>query len=313
MTASPRLGFTYLTEGQDVPETSVNEIAAYLESGSGHFIFKDRDLATPPGSPANGDCYLVAAAATGAWTGHTGDIAYYLNTAWIFIEVVEGYTAWVNDEDVFIGYDGAAWNDLAGGGGGGSSAFEATATVPVASAFANVISGPTFSDSSIGMTYTTPTPGGTQFYMARYTGSFSSNFTMTIRARPTSFVNASAYNCCLVLRNSTNGRYVIFGDYQASTQMLVQNWTNDTTFSANVLGPTTIPVPMIPWKRIVVSGGNISFEISANGQDWHAVTTSTVAGFLTASGGGSLDQIGVGGLSVSSAAGSAIFQSFTVA
>lgn len=113
MTASPRLGFTYLTSGQAVPETSVNEIAAYLESGSGHFIFKDRDLSTPPGSPANGDCYLVAATGSGAWTGHTGDIAYYLNTAWVFVEVIEGYTAWVNDENVFIGYDGAAWNILA--------------------------------------------------------------------------------------------------------------------------------------------------------------------------------------------------------
>lgn len=113
MTASPRLGFTYLTAGQATPETSVNEIAAYLESGSGHFIFKDRDLATPPGSPANGDCYLVASSPTGAWTGHTGDIAYYLNTAWVFVEVIEGYTAWVNDENLFIGYDGAAWNTLA--------------------------------------------------------------------------------------------------------------------------------------------------------------------------------------------------------
>jgi hypothetical protein len=27
--------------------------------------------------------------------------------------VIEGYTAWVNDENVFIGYDGAAWNVLA--------------------------------------------------------------------------------------------------------------------------------------------------------------------------------------------------------
>lgn len=113
MTASPRLGFTYLTSGQATPETAVNEIGAYLESGSGHFIFKDRDLATPPGSPANGDCYLVATSPTGAWTGRAGYIAYYLNTAWVFVTVIEGYTAWINDENVFIGYDGAAWSTLA--------------------------------------------------------------------------------------------------------------------------------------------------------------------------------------------------------
>ena len=29
----------------------------------------DKDLTTPPGSPAEGDCYIVAATGTGAWTG----------------------------------------------------------------------------------------------------------------------------------------------------------------------------------------------------------------------------------------------------
>ena len=36
---------------------------------------KDRDLATPPASPTDGDRYIVAAAATGAWAGKTGQIA----------------------------------------------------------------------------------------------------------------------------------------------------------------------------------------------------------------------------------------------
>jgi hypothetical protein len=52
MPASPRLGFTYLVVGQALPETAVNEIASYLEAAAGHFIFKSRAVATPPGSPA---------------------------------------------------------------------------------------------------------------------------------------------------------------------------------------------------------------------------------------------------------------------
>jgi hypothetical protein len=113
MPTSPRLGFTYLVVGQALPETAVNEISAYLEAAAGHFIFKDRDLAAPPGSPANLDCYLVAASPTGAWTGHAGQVAICLNTAWIFVVPIEGITAWVNDENVFLGYDGAAWAVLA--------------------------------------------------------------------------------------------------------------------------------------------------------------------------------------------------------
>jgi hypothetical protein len=109
---TPRLGAPELATSQANKEETVNEQIRYLEAGAGHFIFKDRDLATPPGSPADGDCYLVAGSPTGAWTGHAGDIAFYLNTAWVFIEVIEGFTAWVNDENVLVGYDGSSWTTL---------------------------------------------------------------------------------------------------------------------------------------------------------------------------------------------------------
>jgi hypothetical protein len=109
---TPRLGAPELVSGQATPETTVNEQIRYIESGAGHFIFKDRDLATPPGSPADGDCYLVAASPTGAWSGKAAKIAFYVNTAWVFITAIEGFTAWINDENVFVGYDGAAWSTL---------------------------------------------------------------------------------------------------------------------------------------------------------------------------------------------------------
>lgn len=111
---APRLGYGELVDGQDVPETTVNEMTRYLEQGAGIFIFTDRDLATPPGSPAQGVAYLVAASPTGAWTGHAGAIAFYLGSAWAFITPTEGHLAWVKDEDVFVLYDGAAWLVSAG-------------------------------------------------------------------------------------------------------------------------------------------------------------------------------------------------------
>src|SRR5688500_4819322 len=109
---TPRLGLPELTSGQAVPETTVNEQVRGLEGFAGHAIFKDRDLATPPGSPADGDMYLVAASPTGLWSGQAGKMAYFLNTAWKFYTPIEGITAWVNDENAFIGYDGSAWNTL---------------------------------------------------------------------------------------------------------------------------------------------------------------------------------------------------------
>lgn len=99
---TPRLGAPELVSGQATPETTVNEQIRYLESGVGHFVLEDRDLSAPPGSPVDGTSYLVAGTGTGAWAGHNGDIAYRLNTGWVFIDVQEGFTFWVKDENKFL-------------------------------------------------------------------------------------------------------------------------------------------------------------------------------------------------------------------
>jgi hypothetical protein len=111
---TPRLGAPELVTSQANKEETVNEAVRYVEAGAGHFIFIDRGLNTPPGSPVDGDCYLVGGSPTGVWASNANDIAVRINTAWAFINVIEGFTAWVNDENVLIGYDGAAWNTIAG-------------------------------------------------------------------------------------------------------------------------------------------------------------------------------------------------------
>ena len=59
----------------------------------------DRDLSTPPASPAEGDRYLVAAAGTGDWSGRDDDITIYQDGAWAFHSPQTGWLAWVSDED----------------------------------------------------------------------------------------------------------------------------------------------------------------------------------------------------------------------
>jgi hypothetical protein len=99
---TPRLGAPELVSAQALPEQTVNEQVRYLESAVGHFVLEDRDLSTPPGSPVDGTSYLVAGTGLGGWAGQDGDIAYRLNTAWIFINVIEGFTFWVKDENKFL-------------------------------------------------------------------------------------------------------------------------------------------------------------------------------------------------------------------
>lgn len=73
----------------------------------------DKDLATPPGSPANGAAYIVAASPTGAWSGKAGQIAFYLTTegAWSFLAPgsSDRWRVFVSDEGVDYRWNGTAW------------------------------------------------------------------------------------------------------------------------------------------------------------------------------------------------------------
>jgi hypothetical protein len=119
--ATPRLGAPELVSAQATPETTVNEIVRYVEQGAGLWIVKDKDIDDPPGSPAQGDAYIVhTASPTGAWSGWGGRLAFYANTAWEDVTPIEGTFAYVQDENKLYLYNGSAWAE-----------FTATAANPV--------------------------------------------------------------------------------------------------------------------------------------------------------------------------------------
>ncbi|NJM33981.1 MAG: DUF2793 domain-containing protein [Rhodomicrobium sp.] len=69
----------------------------------------DSDLATPPGTPADGDRYLIASSATGDWSGNDGKIAAWQDGAWSFYTPHEGWLIWIADEDIVLVFNGASW------------------------------------------------------------------------------------------------------------------------------------------------------------------------------------------------------------
>lgn len=116
---SPR-GADELVDGQAAPETTVNEIIRHTEAGACHFPVVDKDLTTPPGSCADGASYIIAATATGVWAGKETQIATALGTnavnGWRYHEPVEGFTAYVQDENARYLFGGASWAiDTTGG------------------------------------------------------------------------------------------------------------------------------------------------------------------------------------------------------
>jgi hypothetical protein len=74
-------------------------------------------LSAAPGSPTDGDVYIVKATGSGAWAGHDNDIAAYELGAWRFHDPAEGWLAYLQDTNQFVFWNGTAWVALAGGVG----------------------------------------------------------------------------------------------------------------------------------------------------------------------------------------------------
>ncbi len=73
---------------------------------------KDRDLAASPASPVEGDRYIVAAGATGAWAGWDGDVVLFTGRAWVRMPPRDGWRVWVEDEGVLVVRMGGVWLTL---------------------------------------------------------------------------------------------------------------------------------------------------------------------------------------------------------
>lgn len=119
MSDTPNLNLPYMLAAQAQKHVTHNEALRMLDAVVQISVL-DRDLATPPGSPANGDRYIVAASPTGAWAGQTNKIAAFQDAAWSFYVPKEGWLTWVADENVVAVFDGAGWALLPSGGGGTS-------------------------------------------------------------------------------------------------------------------------------------------------------------------------------------------------
>lgn len=109
---SDRLALPLLHAGQAQKEIFHNEALIRLDmlvQGKA----ESADLAAPPASPLRGQCWIVAASATGAWAGHEGSLAAWTAGGWRFALPVEGMEMWVGDRSHRMEYRGGAWEDAA--------------------------------------------------------------------------------------------------------------------------------------------------------------------------------------------------------
>jgi Protein of unknown function (DUF2793) len=121
MDSSPNLILPYIIAAQAQKHVTHNEALRGLDALV-QLMVLDKDLSSPPGSPADGDRYIVAASPTGAWSGQAGKIAAWQDGAWAFYTPREGWRAWLADEDKLFFWDGSDWIAPSSGGGAAASA-----------------------------------------------------------------------------------------------------------------------------------------------------------------------------------------------
>src|SRR5262245_13225390 len=97
MTESPKLALSYLIDSQAQKEVTHNDALNDLDALSQISVI-NMTTATPPGSPAEGDSYIIASSPTGAWSGAAGKIASYYS-GWRIKAPQEGWRAWVQNID----------------------------------------------------------------------------------------------------------------------------------------------------------------------------------------------------------------------
>lgn len=109
MANTPNLDAPELTESQAGKATTLNESLRILD-GAVQCVVIDKDDSEPPSGPSDGDRYIVDETPSSAsdWAGQDNKIAHYVNTAWEFITPLEGWRAFVQDEDEFYVYLGAS-------------------------------------------------------------------------------------------------------------------------------------------------------------------------------------------------------------
>jgi hypothetical protein len=106
--ATTHLLLPYILAAQAQKHVTHNEALRLLD-GLVQLSVLDRDLTAPPGSPADGDRYIVASGATGAWAGWDLNVALWTDGAWLRLPPRTGWRAWVEDEGLLLVYDGSVW------------------------------------------------------------------------------------------------------------------------------------------------------------------------------------------------------------
>ncbi|WP_159730189.1 DUF2793 domain-containing protein [Methylosinus sp. Ce-a6] len=109
MTETIHLALPFIDAAQAQKHITHNEALQRLDALTQLSVLERRS--TPPSALADGDRYLVVAAAAGAFAGAEGKIAAWLAGGWIFLSPKAGWLVFVAAEQRSLLHDGSTWID----------------------------------------------------------------------------------------------------------------------------------------------------------------------------------------------------------
>ena len=107
---SARFALPFILPGQAQKEAYHNEALTALD-GLVHAAVEGGALAAPPAAPQPGQCWTVAAGASGAWAGQDARLAAWSAGGWRFLVPVAGMKAWDKAAGYWRHWAGTSWSD----------------------------------------------------------------------------------------------------------------------------------------------------------------------------------------------------------
>ena len=112
MAYSPNLQLPFLDANQNQKHVTHNAALTILDVLINPKV-ESNGLTAPPGVPGDGQIWIVAAGATGAWAGKDGQLAAWQDGAWSFYAPRAGTIAFAANLGQSLQWTGSSWAALA--------------------------------------------------------------------------------------------------------------------------------------------------------------------------------------------------------
>jgi hypothetical protein len=108
MAKTAQLDLPLIAPAQAQKHVTVNEALARLDATAQLRVISSV-VGAPPAGAAEGAGYLVPAAASGDWSGKSGQIAVRSNGGWSYLAPKAGWRAWDESRGGHLMFDGSGW------------------------------------------------------------------------------------------------------------------------------------------------------------------------------------------------------------